>query len=74
MALERPVTPAYPVITSSFSDVIQNIVAGADVKTELDKAVKAIGPVDIDYGDDNSCEPLDVMKHLTSDAMKKKFK
>jgi 3-methyladenine DNA glycosylase AlkD len=37
------------------------------------KAVKAIGPVDIDYGDDNSCEPLDVLKHLTSDYLKKKF-
>lgn len=37
------------------------------------RAVKAIGPVDIDYGDDNSCEPLDVLKHLTSDYLKKKF-
>jgi len=37
------------------------------------KAAKAIGPVDIDYGDDNSCEPLDVLKHLTSDSLKKKF-
>ena len=42
VALERPVTPAYPVITSSFSEVIQNIVAGADVQEELDKAVKKI--------------------------------
>ena len=37
------------------------------------RAAKAIGPVDIDYGDDNACEPLDVLKHLTSDTMKKKF-
>lgn len=37
------------------------------------RAVKAIGPVDIDYGDDNSCEPLDVLKHLTSDYLKKKL-
>ncbi len=37
------------------------------------RAAKAIGPVDIDYGDDNSCEPLDVLKHLTSDYLKKKF-
>lgn len=37
------------------------------------KAAKAIGPVDIDYGDDNSCEPLDVLKHLTGDHAKKKF-
>jgi len=42
VALERPVTPAYPVITSAFSEVVQNIVAGADVKTELDKAVEKI--------------------------------
>jgi len=37
------------------------------------RAAKAIGPVDIDYGDDNSCEPLNVLKHLTSDYLKKKF-
>jgi len=38
------------------------------------KATKTIGPVDIDYGDDNSCEPIDVLKHLTSDYVKKKLK
>jgi len=38
------------------------------------RAAKAIGPVDIDYGDDNSCEPLDVLKHLTSDYLKNKLK
>jgi multiple sugar transport system substrate-binding protein len=43
VALERPVTPAYPVITSSYAEAVQNIVAGADVKGELDNAVKAIG-------------------------------
>jgi multiple sugar transport system substrate-binding protein len=42
VALERPVTPAYPVITSAFSDAVNNIVAGADVKTELDAAVEKI--------------------------------
>lgn len=42
VALERPVTPAYPVITSAFSDAVNNIVAGADVKAELDKAVEKI--------------------------------
>ena len=36
-------------------------------------AAKAIGQVDIDYGDDNSCTPLDVRKHLTSDYLKKKL-
>ena len=38
------------------------------------RVAKEIGPVDIDYGDDNSCEPLDVVKHLTSDHLKKKLK
>jgi len=42
VALERPVTPAYPVITSAFAEAVQNIVTGADVQEELDKAVKAI--------------------------------
>jgi 3-methyladenine DNA glycosylase AlkD len=36
-------------------------------------AAKAIGPVDVDYGDDNSCEPLDVLKHLTSPYLTKKL-
>ena len=36
-------------------------------------AAKAIGPIDVDYGDDNRCEPVDVLKHLTSDYLKKKF-
>lgn len=37
------------------------------------RAARAIGPIDIDYGDDNSCEPVDVLKHLTSDYVKKKL-
>ena len=37
------------------------------------KAARAIGPVDIDYGPANSREPLDVLKHLTSDYVKKEF-
>ena len=37
------------------------------------RAAKEIGPVDIDYGADNSCEPLDVIKHLTSDYIKEKL-
>ena len=37
------------------------------------RATKHIGPVDIDYGDDNSCEPVDVLKHLTSDYITKKL-
>ncbi len=37
------------------------------------RAAKAIGPIDVDYGPDNSCESLDVLKHLTSDYLKKKL-
>ncbi len=37
------------------------------------RAAKAIGPIDIDYGDDNSCEPVNVLKHLTSEYLKKKL-
>lgn len=37
------------------------------------QAVQAIGPVDVDYGDDNRCEPVDVMKHLTSDHLQQKL-
>ena len=36
-------------------------------------AAKAIGPLDIDYGEDNSCEPIDLLKHFTSDYLKKKL-
>ncbi len=38
------------------------------------KAAKAIGPVKVDYGNDNSCEPLDIVKHMTSDWLQKKLK
>lgn len=41
-AVPRPRTPAYPVITNSFATAVQNIVSGADVKAELDKAVQKI--------------------------------
>jgi multiple sugar transport system substrate-binding protein len=42
VAVPRPVTPAYPVITQAFAEAVQNIVAGADVKAELDQAVQKI--------------------------------
>jgi multiple sugar transport system substrate-binding protein len=42
VALERPVTPAYPVISAAFDEAVRNIVTGADVQTELDKAVETI--------------------------------
>ena len=37
------------------------------------KAIQKVGPVEIDYGDDNSCEPLDVLKHLTSPYIREKL-
>lgn len=54
VALERPVTPAYPVITSAFDTAFLNIVAGADVQTELDAAVATIDQDIVD----NSGYPL----------------
>jgi multiple sugar transport system substrate-binding protein len=42
IALERPATPAYPAITKAFSTAADNIAKGANVKAELDKAVRAI--------------------------------
>jgi 3-methyladenine DNA glycosylase AlkD len=36
-------------------------------------AAKSNRPLNVDYGDDNSCEPINVLKHLTSDYLKKKF-
>ncbi len=35
-------------------------------------AAKAIGKVEVDHGD-NSCQVLDIAKHLTSDYVLKKF-
>ena len=42
IAEPRPITPAYPTITSAFAEAVVNIAAGADVKGELDKAVQKI--------------------------------
>jgi multiple sugar transport system substrate-binding protein len=42
IALVRPVHPAYPVISKSFGDAVLNILNGADVRAELDKAASAI--------------------------------
>ena len=41
-AIPRPVTPAYPTITSEFSKVVDDISSGADVQESLDKAAAAI--------------------------------
>jgi multiple sugar transport system substrate-binding protein len=42
IAVPRPVTPAYPVVTNAFAEAVQNIVTGADVETELNNAVQTI--------------------------------
>jgi len=42
VGVTRPETPAYPTITTAFAEAVQNIVGGADVKAELDKAVQKI--------------------------------
>ena len=41
-AVLRPETPAYPFIATEYGKAVQDILAGADPKTVLDKAVKAI--------------------------------
>jgi multiple sugar transport system substrate-binding protein len=41
-AVMRPETPAYPFIATEYGKAVQDILAGADSKTVLDKAVKAI--------------------------------
>ncbi|HEC21680.1 MAG TPA: sugar ABC transporter substrate-binding protein [Chloroflexi bacterium] len=41
-AVPRPITPAYPTITTAFAEAFDNIVHGADVQEELDKAVDKI--------------------------------
>jgi multiple sugar transport system substrate-binding protein len=42
VAVPRPITPAYPTITESYAEAVQNIAMGADVQEELDKAVESI--------------------------------
>ena len=54
VAIPRPITPAYPTITEAFAEAVQNIVTGADVQAELDKAVKKI---DLDI-EDNQGYPI----------------
>ena len=45
-----------------------------EMTTTTLRTARSIGPIDVDYGDDNACEPVDVVKHLTSDHQRKKFK
>jgi len=48
VAVPRPITPAYPVISQKFSEAFFNAYNGGDAKAELDKAAAAI---DQDYAD-----------------------
>ncbi len=41
-AVPRPITPAYPAITSAFAQAVTNIAAGSSVKQQLDEAVHNI--------------------------------
>ncbi len=42
VAVPRPITPAYPVITAEFARAVDEIAGGADVQDALDTAVDAI--------------------------------
>ena len=41
-AVPRPITPAYPAITSAFAQAVTNIASGSNVKQQLDEAVRTI--------------------------------
>lgn len=56
IALVRPVHPAYPVLTKEFGKAMENILNGADPKTELRKAAKNI---DADIEDNDGYPPFD---------------
>ncbi len=53
LAIVRPQTPAFPIIANAFGDATNNILAGNDVKKELDKAAKKID----EYIEDNQGFP-----------------
>jgi multiple sugar transport system substrate-binding protein len=42
IAVPRPITPAYPAITSAFYQAVDDILKGADVQSELDTVADAI--------------------------------
>ncbi|MFI1212597.1 ABC transporter substrate-binding protein [Streptomyces sp. NPDC020802] len=48
VAVTRPVTAGYPVITSKFSEALNSVYGGADPKSALEKAARAI---DQDFSD-----------------------
>jgi multiple sugar transport system substrate-binding protein len=41
-AVPRPITPAYATISKAFAEAMDNIINGADVKTELSWAAQKI--------------------------------
>lgn len=53
VTVPRTISPAWPVINTSFSEAFWAIYGGADAQTELDKAAKAI---DLDYADNGGYE------------------
>lgn len=53
VAVGRPVTAGYPIITKEFGSALAAIWAGADARTSLDKAAKAI---DQNFADNNGYE------------------
>ena len=55
IAVERPVTPAYPILSLEFTNALQDIANGGDIQSALDRAVKEI---DWDI-EDNAGYPMD---------------
>ncbi len=49
-AIPRPITPAYAVISKVFAEAMENIINGADVKTELHRAAQEIDQDIKDHG------------------------
>ncbi len=55
IAVPRPQHPAYPTITSAYAEAVDNIINGADVQAELDKAAQKI---DQDIEDNEGYPPF----------------
>ncbi len=55
IAVERPVHPVYPVISTAFIDAALNIIDGADVRQELERAARRI---DEDIEDNRGYPPF----------------
>lgn len=55
IAVERPVTPAYPILSLEFTRALQDIANGGDIQDSLDRAVEEI---DWDI-EDNAGYPMD---------------